>query len=162
VAESKLPTLQPALRRSRGLFAKCGYQWALMMGTLHVKVPPSSSIHERSGLNRDRESIDFAARLDILQRAGDELMWKFIISPKFGDRVDLKRLTHELMARIEHDLGRSRLERIAVEHYNTEPPHIHVAVRGVDGQGQRFVFGREYLKRGIRTIAEVICSQRLG
>jgi type IV secretory pathway VirD2 relaxase len=114
------------------------------------------------GFDRERESIDIATRLDIWQRAGDELMWKFIISPEFGDRVDLKRLTHELMARIEQDLGRSRLEWIAVEHYNTEHPHIHVALRGVDGQGQRIRLDREYVKRGIRTIAEDLCTRQLG
>ena len=37
----------------------------------------------------------------------DPLLWKFIISPEFGERADLQRLTRELMLRVNEDLGGS-------------------------------------------------------
>lgn len=40
-------------------------------------------------------------------------LWKFIISPEFGDRLNLEKLTREMMDRVEHDLGTS-LEWVAV------------------------------------------------
>jgi hypothetical protein len=33
------------------------------------------------------------------------MVWKFIISPEFGDRADLERLTRDLMGRMGDDLG---------------------------------------------------------
>ena len=43
--------------------------------------------------------------------AGDERIWKFIVSPEFGEQIDLKRLTRELMGRIERELGGGSLDR---------------------------------------------------
>jgi hypothetical protein len=34
------------------------------------------------------------------QKAGDPRLWKMIISPEFGDRIDLNQLTRELMSRV--------------------------------------------------------------
>ena len=47
------------------------------------------------GFNEGEESIDIAERLEKWQKTGDELLWKLILSPEFGDRVDLKRLTQD-------------------------------------------------------------------
>ena len=68
-----------------------------------------------SGFDDRTESIVIARRLDGWQCAGDERMWKFIVSPELGEQVDLKRLTRELMGRIERELGGGRLEWIAVD-----------------------------------------------
>jgi type IV secretory pathway VirD2 relaxase len=125
-----------------------------------------SATHEvdskAAGFDHERESIDIAAKLDSWQKAGDERLWKFIISPEFGDRVDLKRLTRDLLTRITEDLGRSPLEWIAVAHYNTGHPHVHVALRGVNSGGHGINLSREYIKSGIRTVAEGLCTNQLG
>ena len=117
---------------------------------------------EAVGFDDKRESIDIAAQLGSWQSARDEKMWKFIVSPEFGDRVDIKRLTRELMARVGRDLGESHLEWVAVAHYNTEHPHVHVALRGIDGKRQSLHLGRDYVKSGIRNIAEDLCTNQLG
>jgi type IV secretory pathway VirD2 relaxase len=114
------------------------------------------------GFDHQQESIDLAAKLNGWQKAGDDRMWKFIISPEFGDRVDLQRLTRDLMKRIQSHLGESQIEWIAVAHYNTEHPHVHMALRGVDGQRRPIQFDREYVKTGIRSVAEELCTQQLG
>ena len=57
------------------------------------------------GFNATEESIDIAARLEGWQKTNDERLWKLIVSPEFGDRVDLKRLTRDLISR---DGDRSR------------------------------------------------------
>jgi type IV secretory pathway VirD2 relaxase len=114
------------------------------------------------GFDDKRESIDIAGQLGSWQNAWDEKMWKFIVSPEFGDRVDMKHLTRELMARVGRDLGESHLEWIAVAHYNTEHPHVHIALRGIDSQRQSLHLGRDYVKSGIRNIAEDLCTNQLG
>src|SRR3984957_18551838 len=93
----------------------------------------------------DRGSdVDIARRLESWQTAGDAQMWKLIVSPEFGDRVDLSRLTRGLIERMEKDLGTS-LEWVAVEHNNTEHPHVHVVVRGVRDNGEVLRMSREYV-----------------
>ena len=115
-----------------------------------------------SGFDDRAESIAIAQRLDGWQRAGDERMWKFIVSPEFGEQVDLKRLTRELMGRIERELGGGLLDWVAATHHNTEHPHIHVALRGVDRDGRALRLDRDFIKRGMREIAEDLFTRQLG
>jgi type IV secretory pathway VirD2 relaxase len=113
------------------------------------------------GFDGHGESIDIARRLESWQRAGDERLWKLIVSPEFGDRADLKRLTRDLVSRIERDLG-TPLEWVAAAHYNTEHPHVHLAMRGVAAEGRPLRLSRDYVKQGIREIAEDLCTRQLG
>jgi type IV secretory pathway VirD2 relaxase len=114
-----------------------------------------------AGFDRETDGIDIAWRLKTWQTGGDELIWKLIISPEFGDRLDLSRLTRDLIKQMEDDLG-TDLEWIAVEHHNTEHPHIHVAVRGIRTDGRSLRLTRDYVQHGIRHIAEDLCTRRLG
>jgi len=48
-----------------------------------------------------------------------------------------------------------------VAHFNTEHPHVHVAVRGMSG-GEPLRFRPAYIKSGIREAAENLCTVQLG
>src|SRR5438477_693042 len=85
---------------------------------------------------------------------------ELIISPEFGERLDLKRHTRELMARMEQDL-RLRLEWGAVAHFNTDHPHVHIALRGRTDVGP-LRLARDYIKQGIRNNAENLCTAQLA
>jgi type IV secretory pathway VirD2 relaxase len=39
------------------------------------------------------------------------------------------------MSHMKHDLG-TRLEWVAIDHYNTDNPRAHLLVRGLDARGQ--------------------------
>ena len=95
------------------------------------------------------------------QAQRDERLWKFIVSPEFGDRIDLQLLVGKLMERMERDLG-TKLEWIAVNHYNSEHAHAHVALRGLRDDGTALDLPRDYIKSGIRQIAEDLCTRQLG
>ena len=47
--------------------------------------------------NRETAGVDIAGKLHNWQTEGDQQFWKLIVSPEFGDRVDLSRLTRELI-----------------------------------------------------------------
>jgi type IV secretory pathway VirD2 relaxase len=113
------------------------------------------------GFNRETEGTDIARQIESWQAAGDERLWKLIISPEFGDRVDLSWLTCDLISQMEKDLG-TELEWVAAEHHNTEHPHVHVVVRGVTNSGEALRLSRSYLQQGIRSIAEDLCTRQLG
>jgi type IV secretory pathway VirD2 relaxase len=119
----------------------------------------------RSGTNGIKEGADLAVdpakELERWQSEGDSRLWKLIVSPEFGERLDLDRLTRELMTRMERDLG-TKLEWVAVTHFNTEHPHVHVALRGIREDGPALELPRDYVRHGIRAIAEDLCTRQLG
>jgi type IV secretory pathway VirD2 relaxase len=59
------------------------------------------------------------------------------------------------------DLG-TMLDWIAVDHWNTEHPDIHVIVRGKADDGRDLVIARNYIKDGLRARAKRLVSQELG
>lgn len=114
-----------------------------------------------AGFDAAERGINIAARLDQWQSAGDERLWKLILSPEFGDKIDLIRLTRDLMKRMARDLD-TRLEWTAVSHFNTDNPHVHIVLRGVRVDGKPLRLERNYVKHGIRNIAEDLCTRQLG
>jgi len=114
-----------------------------------------------SAYGNQAEGVALADVLDRWQRANDPRLWKMIISPEFGERIDLDRLTRELMGRMELDLG-TRLEWVATSHFNTEHPHVHLALRGIKADGSPLDLKRDYIRNGIRSIAEDLCTRQIG
>jgi len=114
-----------------------------------------------AGFNATEQSLDIAAKLDKWQGAGDERLFKIIVSPEFGDRLNLHQYTRELVHRMEHDLG-AQLEWVAAVHHNTEHPHVHIALRGIDKKGTPLRLPREYIRGGLRERAEEIATESLG
>jgi hypothetical protein len=112
------------------------------------------------GFSADADGIDIAKVLGSWQTAGDPRLFKLIIAPEFGERLDLRRHTRELVARMEKDLGVD-LEWVAVAHFNTGHPHVHVALRGRTDAGP-LRLDRDFIKRGIRQHAEELCTAQLG
>jgi hypothetical protein len=114
-----------------------------------------------AGFNSYENDVQSSRRLQDWQAHKDELLWKFIVSPEFGDGIDLQRLTRDLMVRLDEDIGGS-LEWVAVVHRNTEHPHVHVALRGLSAGGKAVRMSHEYVKQGVREIAEDLCTRQLG
>lgn len=108
----------------------------------------------------DRESVAIPATLAEWQKAGDPRLFKMIVSPEFGERLDVKKHTRDLMTRLSQELG-TELEWIAVAHFNTGHPHVHVALRGITPAGD-LRLPREVIKHGIRRHAEDLCTEQLG
>lgn len=92
----------------------------------------------------------------------DRHHFRFIVSPEdAGELADLRAYTRDLMATAERDLG-TRLDWIAVDHWNTEHPHVHVLVRGRGDDGQNLVISRDYIGQGLRARASERATLELG
>jgi type IV secretory pathway VirD2 relaxase len=92
----------------------------------------------------------------------DRHHFRFIISPEdAAEMTDLRAFTRELMADAERDLG-TKLDWIAVDHWNTDNPHIHLLLRGRAEDGQDLVISRNYIGRGFRARAEERVTLELG
>ncbi len=125
---------------------------------------------ERDGVARDGEPGElYAADKDIadgkafLERCdGDRHQFRFIVSAEDGDQYqDLKPFVHKLMTQMEEDLG-TKLDWVAVDHFNTGHPHSHIMLRGKDDRGENLVIAREYIAHGMRARAMEIATLDLG
>lgn len=124
-------------------------------------VARESAAQEHSGFNATETGIDVAGRLHKWQAAGDERLWKIIISPEFGERMDLEKLTREILLRMAWDLD-TELEWVAVAHFNTDHPHVHLALRGRRRDGTPLRLSPDYVRHGMRLRAEEACTLQLG
>ena len=92
----------------------------------------------------------------------DRHHFRFIVSPDDAvEMSDLKSFTRDLVGQMEKDLD-TRLDWVAVDHWNTEHPHVHLIVRGVRDDGQDLVISRDYIKEGMRDRARDLITQELG
>lgn len=91
----------------------------------------------------------------------DRHHFQVIISPEHADRLDMRQYVRDVVARYERDLG-TELTWASVIHCDTERPHAHVMIRGVDDRGADLVIDREYLRHGMRHRAREVATQDLG
>src|SRR5262249_3552161 len=108
-------------------------------------------------------SNDNAELEAFLERSnGDPHQFRFIVSPEDSIRiVDLKPFIRNLMGHMEQDLG-TKLDWVAVDHFNTGHPHTHIVVRGRDENGNDLVIARDYIGHGVRARAQALITLELG
>jgi len=106
---------------------------------------------------------DLSDGQDFAERCQDDRHhFRFIVSPDDATEMsDLKAFTRELLTDMERDLG-TKLDWVAVEHHNTDNPHIHVLVRGKADDGKDLVIDRDYISNGIRARAQHRATLELG
>jgi type IV secretory pathway VirD2 relaxase len=100
---------------------------------------------------------------DFLERQkGDTYQFRFIIAPEDSGRMaELKPFVRDLMASMERDLH-TKLDWVAVDHFNTGHPHTHVIIAGHDDHGKDLVMARHYISHGIRHRARDLVTLELG
>jgi type IV secretory pathway VirD2 relaxase len=110
----------------------------------------------------DREH-DVADGGDFPERQkGDTYQFRLIVAPEDGGRMaDLKPFVRDLMRDMEDDLH-TRLDWVAVDHFNTGHPHTHIVIAGHDDRGQDLVMARHYISHGIRHRAQDLVTLELG
>ncbi|HEY0870992.1 MAG TPA: DUF3363 domain-containing protein [Acidothermaceae bacterium] len=158
--------VRPPNARSRRCVIKARY----------VKVTPESykaaKLHlaylEREGVERDGSAGNlygadegFDAQIFRTPVDGEKRQFRFIVSPEDGERLDLKEFTRGFMRQVEKDTGRS-LIWTAVNHYNTDNPHVHVVVRGVDRDGHDVRIDGRYIAQEMRWRAQEVLTRELG
>ena len=125
---------------------------------------------KREGVSRDgQKGLLFDAENDRADDLGfssrcekDRHHFRFIVSPEdAADMEDLRGFTRDLVKQMEADLG-TKLDWVAVDHWNTNNPHVHLLVRGVDETGADLVISRDYISSGLRSRADDLVALELG
>ncbi len=94
-------------------------------------------------------------------RPGERHQFRLIVSPEDAAELDMNDFVRRYMARVEKDLGQS-LDWMAVNHFNTDNPHAHVVIRGVDREGAQVRLERAYIAHGLRARAQELVTEELG
>jgi type IV secretory pathway VirD2 relaxase len=124
----------------------------------------------REGVSRDNHAAGlFSGGNDLpdqgafaVRCADDRHHFRCIVSPEDANELqDLRAMTRDLMQHAEQDLG-TRLDWIAVDHWNTDNPHVHILIRGKTDDGKDLVINRAYIGYGLRARAEALVEQELG
>ncbi|UUZ77787.1 relaxase/mobilization nuclease and DUF3363 domain-containing protein [Polaromonas sp. P1(28)-13] len=129
---------------------------------------------ERDGVTRDGQrgqaygaETDRADLKAFEERGkGDRHQFRFIVSVEdAGELEDLRGYTREFMQRMVTDLE-TRLDWVAVDHWDTDNPHTHIVLRGRAGEGrgkgQDLVIAPDYMAHGMRMRASELATEWLG
>jgi type IV secretory pathway VirD2 relaxase len=123
---------------------------------------------ERDGVERDGspgelfgadEAFDREAFAEA--REDERRQFRFIVSPEDAGQIDLQAFTRDLMAQMGKDLQRP-LIWAAVNHHNTDHPHVHIVVRGVAKDGKEVRLPPRYIKQDMRVSAQKLLTRELG
>lgn len=108
----------------------------------------------------EREAAEGASFLE--DGKADRHQFRIILAPEDGEELeDLTRYTRDLMAAAEKDLG-TKLDWVAVNHFDTGHPHAHIILRGRADDGENLVIARNYITHGFRKRAEELATLELG
>lgn len=116
---------------------------------------------EKAGFNEAGQGIDIPTQLDEWQTADDERIFRIIISPEEGTRLDMQRYTRDVMAKVQSEMG-TQLQWVAAIHTNTDHPHVHIALRGIRADGKPLTLDKEFIKSGFREFAQNSATRQLG
>jgi type IV secretory pathway VirD2 relaxase len=125
---------------------------------------------QREGTTRDGgrgalygPDTDNADGKDFLERGReDRHQFRFIIAPEDADRIeDLRSVTRDVMLKMQEDLG-TRLDWVAIDHFNTGHPHSHVLIRGKEDSGKDLIIAQDYITDGMRIRAQERVTLELG
>ena len=142
------------------------------VGSRYSAAPLSRHIAylKRDGVTRDGKDAEIFGSADGLidgdafagRCADDRHHFRFIVSPEDAfEMSDVRAFTRELLTDMEADLG-TRLDWVAVDHWNTDNPHIHILLRGRADDGRDLVIDRDYIRAGMRGRAEERVTIELG
>ncbi len=98
----------------------------------------------------------------LAEAVGDRHQFRFIVAPEDGAQMDdLKPFIRDLMSQAENDLC-TKLDWVAVDHFNTGHPHTHIVIRGKDELGEDLIIARDYISHGFRERARDLVTMELG
>ena len=92
----------------------------------------------------------------------DPHQFRFVVSADEGARLaDLKPFIRDLLSQMKRDLD-TKLDWVAVDHFNTGHPHTHIVIRGRGTNGEDLVMARDYISHGVRGRAQALITLELG
>lgn len=139
-----------------------GADWGKKAAKLHLAYIERDGVQQDGSAGMLYGAEGRASRADLEgELPGEQHQFRIVISPEDAHELDLDAYVRTYMQRVERDLGQ-KLHWAAVNHYNTDNPHAHVVIRGVDVEGNEVRMAREYVSHGLRHRAAELATEELG
>lgn len=107
------------------------------------------------------DEVDGAAKA-ALWAEKDRRHFRVILAAEHGEALrDLPAYTREVMARAEASLG-TKLQWVAVDHWDTDNPHTHLIIRGKRSNGRDLILPRTFVQHELRSYARDVATEWLG
>ncbi len=161
-------TPYPVFRMRRAVvkvhIARAGYSGGANAFGEHI------SYIERDGLDHDgNKGQSYDCDLDKIDTKGfkdrsakDKRQFRLIVSAEDATKIpNLKVEIRNFMTGMEKDL-KTKLDWIAVDHFDTAQLHSHIIIRGVDELGEPLAIDRRYLMTGMRARLSSQLTDSLG
>jgi hypothetical protein len=161
-ARAATPKTSPLREFSRRAVAKTSWSVSKKIGQwgAHAKYLEREGAQQGGqdgvGFNAASDAVDMSASARGWQSDGDSRVYKIMLSPEDGIKLNLVEYTRKVMADVQEQVGKP-LEWVAIDHHNTGKDHAHILLRG-----RGLELSPELVKSGIRVIAENVATQTLG
>jgi type IV secretory pathway VirD2 relaxase len=142
----------------------------VLHGVKYAQLSIDLAYLRRNGVTRDgdparmfgAESDDVDHKAFAERCAKDRHHFRFIVASEDANELtDIKAFTPDLMVDAECELS-TRLDWVAVDHWNTEHSHIHVIARGRTVDEQDPVTSRDYIREGMGARVQELLTLELG
>ena len=161
-----------ALRRHAAYVAREAIEREQRNPDLAPEPQPESEAHTRTGLREEkgRAAPFYDAHSDEVDGAAKAALWaeedrrhfRVILAAEHGEALrDLLAYTREVMARAEASLG-TKLQWVAVDHWDTDNPHTHLIIRGKRSNGRDLILPRAFVRHELRSYARDVATEWLG
>lgn len=156
------PRVAPARENSRRAFVRIRYvssksagHWGAHGDYLERE---GAQVEGEKGVGFDKagNEVSVSKTAREWQADGDDKIFKITLSPEDGDRLNLEDYTKKFMARIEEQTGQP-LDWVAIQHNNTEHPHVHILLRGKGVE-----LSKDLISKDAREIAQDEATKSLG
>lgn len=123
---------------------------------------------EQIGFDGKRWPLQQAWCVDVMRRplVDEPRHFRLMVAPepKAGTQLspdDMRDFGRELMNRVSDDIGRQILW-VGAAHFNTDEPHLHFGIRGMDELAEPVYFHQRYIKRGFEWRARELLAETVG
>jgi hypothetical protein len=174
--QKRVPAIhRPPLPHLKTAFTSYG-RYGMMQRAIvkaHYTTPRSLKNHlayiQREGVGLDGKKpvlfTDEGRNLQTQEIEGEKRVFRLILSPEHGDRIEAKhgmqQFTKDFMKELERETARD-LRWCAAIHHNTDSPHAHIVIRGKDAHGNEVRFDAAIFKTRAREIAQERATKELG
>lgn len=161
-----------ALQRHAAYVARDAIERRERAGDPSPEHQPETEAHTRylSREDKGRAIPFYDTRSDQVDGAAKAALWaekdrrhfRVILAAEHGEALrDLPAYTREVMARAEASLG-TKLQWVAVDHWDTDNPHTHLIIRGKRSNGRDLILPRAFVQHELRSYARDVATEWLG
>lgn len=139
-----------------------GSDWGKKAAKLHLAYIERDGVSPGGGEGKLYDATGRAERSEFEQELeGEKHQFRIVLAPEDGHELDLEGYVRSYMRQMERDL-RQKLRWAAVNHHDTDNPHAHIIIRGMDADGREVRMDREYVSHGLRNRAVELATYELG